>query len=136
MKLLNNGNNITLALSMEYIITLWGTANDWIEPMKVLENNIYGFGNAIEFIAPDILLSAGSEGIKILYYMDTSQDFLSPIPKLHSGTISDLLPLFKNIIVTASSDSSLKVLDPIDRKCYFTYQKDNKSTLRALAKFI
>ena len=101
-------------------VIILGAANNWEAPLKQFS---VCNGCSIEFLSGDILLSGGSEGE--LEFIDYAQIGCSmpPIQGLHSNFIFDLQRLAKNIIITASMDGFMKVIDPISRKCYLNFKK-------------
>ena len=56
------------------------------------------------------------------------------IEGLHSGWVYAIQRIAKNIVITASDDGYLKVIDPISRRCYLKFKASRKS-LFALAYF-
>ena len=114
-------------------VSLWGSANHWAKPLNQFDVNA---GHSIEFLSGDILFRGDSNGqLQFIHYSHQILSFLPPsITKLHSNSIEAILRIANNIVLTASADGSLKVLDPISRKCYLKFKKDDKS-MRALAYF-
>ena len=119
-----------IALSYETGIRIWGVANNWRDPLKHLGASV---GHSIEFLSHDILLRGGYKGqLEFIYYAQTSPSLLPSIQRLHSDIIINLQRIAKNIVLTSSPDRSLKVIDPISRKCYLNV-KENDQWMRAIA---
>ena len=112
-------------------ISVWGEANNWGNPLKQF-NVCTGF--SIEFLSGDILLRGGCHGeLEFIDYAQTGCA-ITYIQGLHSNYIYDLKRIAKNIVVSVSMDGSLKVIDPILRKCYLNWKKGDQR-IRALASF-
>ena len=121
-----------VALSHWGMINVFGTANNWEIPLK--EFSVCK-GISIEFLSRDLLLSGGDKGgLKFIDYGETGCELPSIIQQLHSNIICALQCIAKNIIVTASMDRYLKVIDPISRKCYMRFKK-GEGWMQAIAYF-
>ena len=109
-----------VAVSCEGKVIIWGAANNWEVPLKQFK---IGDGWSIEFLSRDILLRGRYESE--LEFIDYAQIgcSLPPIQGLHSDYIYKLKRLAKNIVITASLDGFMKVIDPISRKCYLNFKK-------------
>ena len=113
-------------------IRVWGAANNWEEhPIKQFD--VYE-GHSIEFLSGDLLLRGGYEGqLEIIDYAQTDCKLHPIIEGLHSKCIYAIQRITKNIVITASYDNYLKVIDPIFRRCYLKFKA--RSFLYALAYF-
>ena len=112
-------------------VKVWGT-NNWGEnPIK--QFNVCG-GCSIEFLSGNWLLRGGYWGqLEFIDYAQTGDELPSTIMGLHSKEITAIQRIVKNIVVTASDDNYLKVVDPISRRCYLKFKA--RGYLRALAYF-
>ena len=92
-------------------IKVWGAANNWEFPLKEFR---VCKGVSIEFLSRDLLLRGGGYGILVFIdYGETGCELLPPtILQLHSKSILVIQRIAKNIVVTASQDGYLKVIDP------------------------
>ena len=108
-------------------ISIWGGSNNW-------ENSLKQFsvcaGISIEFLDRNILLRGGAKGeLEFIDYREIGC-FLPPsIQGLHSNAIYAIQRIAKNIVITASVDITMKIIDPILRKCYLNFQGDNIKTI-------
>ena len=121
-----------VAISYEGKVIIWGAANNWVAPLKQFSVCL---GWSIEFLSGDILLRGGSEGQ--LEFIDYAQIgcSLPPIQGLHSDVIYDLKRIAKNIVITASMDGFMKVIDSISRKCYLNFKKGEDDLWLAITYF-
>ena len=115
-----------------YKVMVWGAANnlgeDPIKQFDVCE------GYSIEFLSGDLLLRGGREGqLEFIDYWETGCKLPPIIEGLHSKSINAIQRIAKNIVITASADGYLKVIDPIFRRCYLKFNARN--SLFALAYF-
>ena len=120
--------NMTLAVCNKYSVTVWGSKaeNNWESPIQEF-GRFDETGYSIEQIAEDIFLRGGGYRGKLgIVNMKTVLSYSGQsMIQLHSDVIRDLLYISKNILVSASADKTLKVIDIISRKCYFIYKKVN-----------
>ena len=121
------GKNIVnlVACCMWDRVTMWGKKNNWKIPIKRLfsQNNW-----SIELLDSNLFLRGGERGkLKIMDLLTGNS--LQSIP-LHSYII---LHIAKNIVVTVSDDRSVKIIDPLTRKCYLIFN-DNLKPVLALTK--
>ena len=114
-------------------VKVWGAANNWgEEPIKQF-NNAYN-GWSIEFLSEDLLLRGGDWGqLEFIDYTQTGCELPPIIKGLHSNNINAIQRIAKNIVVTASADGYLKVVDPISRICYLKFKA--RDSFNALAYF-
>ena len=114
-------------------VRVWGAANNWGEnPNK--QFNVCG-GWSIEFLSGNLLLLRGGlKGqLEFIDYAQTGCELPPIIEGLHSGGITAIQRIAKNIVVTASNDGYLKVVHPIFRKCYLKFKA--RDSLYVLAYF-
>ena len=111
-----------VVVSCKKKVNVWGAANNWADPLKqftVCE------GWSIEFLSGDLLLRGGNKGkLEFIDYAQTGCQLPSPIQQLDLSNIEAIQRIAKNIVITASLDGSLKVIDPISRKCYLNFKKE------------
>ena len=114
-------------------VKVWGAANDWGQnPIKQF-NNVC-LGHPIEFLSGNWLLRGGYEGqLEFIDYEQTGNELPSTIMWLHSMFINAIQRIVRNIVVTASYDEYLKVIDPISRRCYLKFKA--REALNELAYF-
>ena len=113
-------------------VNVWGAANNWGEdPIKQFD---VCDGYSIEFLSGDLLLRGGQEGqLEFIDYTQTGCKLPSIIMRLHSDCIYAIQRIAKNIVITASYDGYLKVLDPLSYRCYLNFKA--RKSLCALAYF-
>ena len=113
-------------------VRVWGAANNWGgDPILQFDVSL---GWSIEFLSEDLLLRGGREGqLEFIDYAQTGCSLPSIIMGLHSGNIYAIQRIAKNIVITASGDGYLKVIDPISRICYLKFKA--RESLFALAYF-
>ena len=121
-----------IAISYLTHVSVWGAVNNWADPIKYFA---FSMGESIEFLSGDILLRGGLDGkLEFIDYAQTGCQLPSTIRRLHSTTITAIQRLATNIVVTASHDGYLKVIDPISRVAYLTFKK-GYPWMKALAYF-
>ena len=109
-----------MAVSYSEKVIIWGATNNWGVPLKQFK---VCNGWSIEFLSGDILLRGGYEGqLEFIDYAQTGCA-IPYIYGIHSRVIFDLQRIAKNIVITASMDGFMKVIDPISRKCYLNFKK-------------
>ena len=106
-------------------VNIWGAANNWEYPLKQFS---VCPGYPIEFLSIDILLRGGYNGD--LEFIDYRGILPLTIHDLHSRYISDIQRIAKNIVITVSDDGSIKVIDPILRKCYGKLKKGDERWMK------
>ena len=113
-------------------VKVWRAANNWGEdPIKQFA---VCKGWSIEFLSEDLLLRGGVTGkLEFIDYAQTGCKLPPIIEGLHSKSINVIQRIAKNIVITASADGYLKVIDPIFRRCYLKFNARN--SLFALAYF-
>ena len=101
-------------------VKVYGAANNWGNtPIKQFD---VCNGHAIEFLSGDLLLRGGYEGqLEFIDYTQTGSQLPPIIEGLHSVFINAIQRIVKNIVITASADGYLKVIDPISRRCYLKF---------------
>ena len=105
-------------------VFVWGAVNNWETPIKQFPVSP---GYSLEFLHRDILLRGGCEHqLEFIDYAQAGYSLPSSIIGLHSKLITAIQRIAKNILVTASVDGSLKVINPISRKCYLKFKKGRK----------
>ena len=113
-------------------VWVWGAAKWGQNPIK--QFNIVYTGHTIEFLSGNWLLRGGNQGqLEFIDYAQIGCKLPSTIMGLHSKYISAIQRIAKNIVVTASDDEYLKVIDPISRICYLKFKA--RESLNALAYF-
>ena len=122
-----------VAVSYREKVIIWGAANNWAAPLRQFS---VCKGRSIEFLSEDILLRGGGHKAE-LEFIDCAQIGCSmpPIQRLHSKIIYDLKRIAKNIVITASIDGFMKVIDPISRTCYLNFKKGEDDQCLAIAYF-
>ena len=121
-----------VAVSYKGNVIIWGAANKWEAPIKQYS---VCKGWSIEFLSGDILLRGGYKcEIEFIDYAQTGCS-IPYIQGLHSNIIFDLQRLAKNLVITASRDGFMKVIDPISRKCYLKCKKGGCDQWVAIAYF-
>ena len=121
-----------VALNYDENVLVWETVNNWEAPIKQFRVCL---GCSIEFLDRDLLLIGRYDGqLEFIDYAQTGYSMPSDIQGLHSRYIAAIQRIAKNIMVTASFDGSLKVIDPISRKCYPKFKKGDK-LMRAITYF-
>ena len=127
------GGDVVVSYRKE--VKVWGAANDWdetpIKRFKVCK------GHAIEFLDGDLLLRGGvGHDLEFIDYGEIGYQ-LHPIIMKEDYDVFD--PMFaikriaKNIVITATEDGYLKVIDPMSRNCYLKFE--DRESLKALAYF-
>ena len=113
-------------------VKVWGAANDLGNtPIKQFD---VCCGWSIEFLSENLLLRGDYEGrLEFKDYAQTCCKLPPIIEGLHSKCINAIQRIAKNIVITASDDGYLKVIEPISRKCYMKYK--GRESLFALAYF-
>ena len=121
-----------LVASYRHKVGIWGIANSWGgDPIKQFDVSL---GWSIEFLSEDLLLRGGLSGqLEFIDYAQIGCRLPSIIIGLHSGFIYAIQRITKNIVITASEDGYLKVIDPISRRCYLKFKV--RKPLYALAYF-
>ena len=98
-------------------VKVWGAANNW-ENTPIKQFNV-SVGWAIEFLSGDLLIRGGEEGqLEFVDYGEIGCKLPPIIEGLHSRFILAIQRIAKNIVITASEDRYIKVIDPISRICY------------------
>ena len=109
-----------VAVSYSEKVIIWGVDNNWRAPLKQFS---VCQGWSIEFLSGDILLRGGHKGeLEFIDYAQTGCS-MPPIQGLHSRGIDVIQRIAKDIVITASRDRFMKVIDPISRKCYLKFTK-------------
>ena len=109
-----------VAVSYKGNVIIWGAANKWEAPIKQYS---VCKGWSIEFLSGDILFRGGYEGqLEFIDYAQTGCA-IPYIYGIHSRGIFDLQRIAKNIVITASRELFMNVIDPIFRKCYLNFKK-------------
>ena len=113
-------------------VKVWGAANTWEEnPIKLFN---VSEGDSIEFLSEDLLIRGGWMGrLEFVDYGEIGCKLPTIIQGLHSHDILAIQRIAKNIVITASEDLYIKVIDPISRICYLKYKA--RKPLGALAYF-
>ena len=113
-------------------VKVYGAANNWGNtPIKQFDVCV---GRSIEFLSGDLLLKGGYEGqLEFIDYGEIGWKLPSTIVGLHSVFINAIQRIVKNIVITASDDGYLKVIDAISRRCYLKFNA--RGGLEALACF-
>ena len=107
-----------------YKVFVMGAVNNWEAPIKQFR---VCDGYSIEFLDRDLLLRVGRKGeLEFIDYSQTGCSLPPDIEGLHIYNIRAIQRIAKNIMVTASDDGYIKVIDPISRKCYLKFKKGNK----------
>ena len=121
-----------VVVNYEDEVKVWGAANNWGEnPIKQFNNVCYGY--SIEFLSGNLLLIGGIQGqLEFIDYAQTGYELPSTIQE-NSKCICAIQRITKNIVVTASDDGYLKVVDPIFRICYLKFNA--RKSLYAIAYF-
>ena len=120
-----------VAVSYSEKVIIWGAANNWEVPLKQFK---VCKGWSIEFLSEDILLRGYEGELEFIDYAQTGCS-MPPIQGLHSSYIYKLKRIAKNIVITASMDGFMKVIDPISRKCYLNFKKRDNYRWFAIAYF-
>ena len=122
-----------VVVNYKYKVSVWGTAKDLGNtPIKQFNNAYVGY--SIEFLSGNLLLRGGYEGqLEFIDYTQTGCKLPPIIEGLHSKHIYAIQRIAKNIVITASNDGYLKVIDPISRRCYLKFKA--RKSLEALAYF-
>ena len=124
------GGDVVVSHQLE--VNVWGAANNWGEPIKQFDDVCWGW--PIEFLSGDLLLRGGVRGeLEFIDYTQTGCELPPIIKGLHSNQIKAIQRIAKNIVVTASFDRYLKVIDPISRRCYLKFKV--RDPLNAIAYF-
>ena len=111
-----------VAISYYEKIFVLGAVNNWEAPIKQFR---VCDGYLIEFLSEDILLRGKFDGqLEFIDYAQTGCSIPPTIQGLHSNVFYDIQRIAKNIIVTASDNASLKVINPIIRKCYLEFKRN------------
>ena len=111
-------------------VNVWDTTNNW-------ENTPKQFslcdGRSIEFFSQHLLLRGGwNAHLEFIHYRETVCK-LPPTIRLHSAVIFGIQKIVQNILLTASMDGYLKVIEPISGECYLKFKKEGG--MRAIAYF-
>ena len=110
-----------VALNYNEKVRVFGALNNWKAPIKQFRVSA---GSSIEFLDRDILLRGKYDGqLEFIDYTQTGCSMQPTLQGLHSNVFYDIQRITKNILVTASDDASLKVIDPIIKKCYLKFKK-------------
>ena len=120
-----------VAISYTHKVFVLGAVNNWEAPIKQFRVSA---GLSIEFLDKDILLRG--ESFSQLEFTDYSQIGCSMPPdiqRLHSRYFRAIQPIAKNVFVTVSNDGSLKVIDPVTRKCYLKFKINDHWYVPAIA---
>ena len=117
-----------VAVNYREKILVWGIANNWEYPIK--EFSVCS-GYSIEFLSIDILLRGGSD-LGFIDYRGIGCSLPSPILGVHSKIINDIQRIAKNIVITVSDDGSIKVIDPMLRKCYLKFKEGGDMWMNAI----
>ena len=119
-----------VAISYYKKVLVFGAVNNWEAPIKQFR---VCYGYSIEFLDRDILLRGGGFDGQLEFVDYTQTGCLMPpnIHRLHSDCIQRI---DKNILITASNDGYLKVIDPISRKCYLKF-KNGGEWMNEIANF-
>ena len=121
-----------VAVSYGEKVIIWGAANKWEAPLKQFS---VCQGWSIEFLSGDILLIGGYKGeLEFIDYAQAGCD-MPPIQGLHSEMINIIQRIAKDIVITASKDGFMKVIDPRSRKCYLSFKKRGNYRWFAIAYF-
>ena len=122
-----------VVLSYSDEVRVWGAANNLGEnPIKQFYNVCDG--RSIEFLDGNLLLRGGDQGqLEFIDYEQTGDELPPIIKGLHSECITAIQRIAKNIVVTASNDTYLKVVHPISRICYLKFKA--RESFNALAYF-
>ena len=111
----------------DVVVSYWNkvkvmeAANNW-DNTPIKQFNVCK-GYSIEFLSGDLLLRGRYDGqLKFIDYAQTGSQLPPTIEGLHSTFINIIQVISKNIVVTASFDGYLKVIDPISRICYLKYK--------------
>ena len=89
-------------------------------------------GWPVELLANNILLRGEGEGKLELVEIEKGSSIHQGI-RVHSNILREILCVAKNIIIIASYDGDVKVIDPISGKCYFIFT--NSLQVYAITKF-
>ena len=111
----------------DVVASYWGEVQVWEAaywaktPIKQFNNVCKGY--SIEFLDGDLLLKGGNAGqLEFIDYAQTASQLPPTIERLHSNRINAIQRIAKNIVVSASYDEYLKVIDPISRRCYLKFK--------------
>ena len=112
-----------VVINQFYTVYVWGAANNWDSPIKLFSD--LGCGFSFEFLSDDLLLRGGEEGgLEFIDYSQTGRELpMTTIRWPHSKGIDVIQRIAKNIVITASDDGYLKVINPISRHCYMKLKK-------------
>ena len=110
-----------LVVSDREKVRVWGVANHLgNSPVKQFD---VCRGYSIELLSENLLLRGGWEGqFEFIDYAQTGCRLPPIIEGLHSKCIYAIQRIAKNIVVTASGDGYLKVVDPMSRRCYLKFK--------------
>ena len=123
-------NDKQLAICTWYRVTvLTGT---WEFPNKREFSEFGDSGRTIEYLSDDILLRGSDEGTLEIIDCTGTGNLLHPFLKLHSRAIYEIMRLSKDIVITTSRDGSIKVINPISRKCYSVLKNKSQEVVMAL----
>ena len=113
-----------VALSYKNSVLVLGAVNNWEYPITQFWVN---FGYSIEFLEKDLFIRGGIEGqLEFIDYTQTGCSMPQPMQGLHSSNIRAIQRIAKNILVTAAYEGSLKVINPISRKCYLKFKNGDE----------
>ena len=103
-------------------VKVWGAANNW-DKIPIKQFNYFCDGGSLEFLSGDLLLRGELNGqLVFVDYVQTASQLPPAIKQLHSKYINVIQRIANNIVVSASYDGYLKVIDPISRKCYLKFK--------------
>ena len=113
-----------VVVSYEDIVKVWdGAANEGTTPIKQFNASN---GHSIEFLSPNLLLRGGLWGqLEFIDYALIGCPLPPAINDLHSQRIYAIQRIAKNIVVSASADGYLKVINPISKICYLRFMVRN-----------
>ena len=113
---------------------IWGTGNNWEAPEKILKFNECENGHSVEWLSEEIFLRGGVSGILRMLYFKKDVNSGERVVRIHKYSITNILRIGKNTVVTIANDAYMKVINPILKKCYFKFKRNNGEWLRALTK--
>ena len=134
MKQLIKGDHIEgdVVVSYRDNVRVWGAANH-LGNIPIQQFDVCK-GDSIEFLSENLLLRGGDEGqLEFIDYAQIGCKLPQIIKGLHSERIKVMQRIVKNIVITATADGDLKVIDPISRICYLKFTA--RRFLYALAYF-
>ena len=132
MKIYNCYSISALFCCMLQRVALWDLGGSFHSPFEQLDYMDGGW--SLGFMQPDILLIGGQRGVFDLMHLYGEGPLLPSIPLLHSKrVILDILVIARNIVVCASEDGTVKVINPLLRRLYFQFKCDRE--IYSIAKF-